>query len=211
MNSKNKKVIYISVISAIAALIILVAIFWSSISVPSNDTGISDILSSTDTATSTASSTNGISSQAVVLGSRTVTNKAAYERIRSNWIWVKTTYTNPAFASSVPSKDKSFTLILNEDKSLSVAGDCNTIKGTYTLAENIVSALETEDEISQGKMKVKASAITKKACEWSKESSFITDLVSASSYIMRPTLLEIPLSNGRGSISFKRVVETEGQ
>ena len=70
-----------------------------------------------------ASST--ITGGATTLGVRTVDEKVAYTRIQSEWIWTKTTYTNPSFTSG-PSKRKDF--ICTKWNKKSITGDCNAIK-----------------------------------------------------------------------------------
>lgn len=205
----KKRTIYISVI-------VLVLIGISVLVLKSNadrkariaNSGISDILEVKDSA-NTASSSASVGT-GTTLGVRTVDEKVAYTRIQSEWIWTKTTYTNPAFAASGPTKGKDFILTLNQDKTLSVVGDCNAIKGTYTLGQNTVSGLETEDEMALGVMGVKISATTKKYCEWSKESSFIKDMSKVSSYDMRNNLLSLTLADGQGYIVFRRNLEVEG-
>lgn len=211
---KNRK-IYVSI-----GIVIVVALvtFWafSYFSVANTaarenriiSSGISEIQGQpTENSTATSGAALGTGT---TLGIRTVSEKAAYSRIQSEWIWVKTTYSNPSFAPSGPTKGKDFVLSLNTDKSISVVGDCNAIKGSYTLDKNTVSALETEDEMALGEMKVKASAMTKKACEFSKENSFIKDLEKVSSYDMRTNLLTLSLANGEGYIVFRRNLEVEG-
>lgn len=211
---KNRK-IYVSIGIVIAVALVT---FWafSYFSVANTaarenriiSSGISEIQGqSTENSTATSGASLGTGT---TLGIRTVSEKAAYSRIQSEWIWVKTTYSNPSFAPSGPTKGKDFVLSLNTDKSISVAGDCNAIKGSYTLDKNTVSALETEDEMALGDMKVKASAMTKKACEFSKENSFIKDLEKVSSYDMRTNLLTLSLANGEGYIVFRRNLEVEG-
>jgi heat shock protein HslJ len=165
------------------------------------ETGISEVQDITST------STSGVVTS---LSARTVENKAAYSRIQSDWIWVKTTYSNAGWASAGPTKGKDFTLTLNDDKTLSVAGDCNAIKGEYTLDENTVSGLETEDEMSMGKIKVSAVATTKKYCDWSKENVFLKDFSKISAYTMRTLQLELFLPDGQGTMIFNRKEELEG-
>jgi len=208
---KNRKIyIGLVVVILVALAIFLVSSYFSEANVAARKnqsvaSGISDILGVT--ATSTASSTVGV---ATTLGVRNVDSKASYARIQSEWIWVNTTYSNPSFAPSGPTKGKDFTLSLNEDKTLSVVGDCNAIKGSYTLDKNTVSGLETIDEMALGEMKVKASAITKKSCEFSKEASFLVDIEKVVSYDMRTNHLSLNLANGQGSMVFKRNWEVEG-
>lgn len=199
---KNQKT-YI-IIGAIVVLVIAVLVYLRSNSEVANkivDTGISEIQEITST------STSGV---ATTLSARTVENKAAYSRIQAEWIWIKTVYSNPGWASVGPTKGKDFTLTLNEDKTLSVAGDCNAIKGEYTLDENTVSGLETEDEMSLGKIKVSAVATTKKYCDWSKESAFLKDFSKVSTYDMRTLQLDLVLPDGQGTMKFKRNLEVEG-
>lgn len=214
VSMKNRK-IYVSIGIVIAVALVT---FWafSYFSVANKaarenriiSSGISEIQGQpTENSTATSGAALGAGT---TLGIRTVSEKAAYSRIQSEWIWVKTTYSNPSFAPSGPTKGKDFVLSLNTDKSISVAGDCNAIKGSYTLDKNTVSAIETEDEMALGDMKVKASAMTKKACEFSKENSFIKDLEKVSSYDMRTNLLTLSLANGEGYIVFRRNLEVEG-
>lgn len=212
---KNRK-IYISI-----GVVIIVAIvaFWAfsyfskaNIAARENriiSAGISEIQGEPTSETS-ASTSGAVLGAGTTLGVRTVSEKAAYSRIQSEWIWVKTTYSNPSFAPSGPTKGKDFVVSLNEDKSISVVGDCNAIKGSYALDKNTVSALETEDEMALGEMKVKAAAMTKKACEFSKENSFISDFEKVSSYDMRTNLLTLSLANGQGYMVFRRNLEVEG-
>ncbi len=212
---KNRK-IYVSV-----GIVIVVALvtFWafSYFSVANKaarenriiSSGISEIQGQ-PTSEASASTSEAVLGTGTTLGVRTVSEKAAYSRIQSEWIWVKTTYANPSFAPSGPTKGKDFVLSLNADKSISVVGDCNAIKGSYTLEKNTVSAIETEDEMALGEMKVKASAMTKKACTYSKENSFITDIGKVSSYDMRTNLLSLTLANGEGYMVFRRNLEVEG-
>jgi heat shock protein HslJ len=215
VSMKNRK-IYVSI--GVVVVVVLVAIwafsYFSKANVAAREnriisSGISEIQGQPTSETS-ASTSAAVVGTGTTLGVRTVSERAAYARIQSEWIWVKTTYSNPSFAPSGPTKGKDFVLSLNEDKSISVAGDCNAIKGSYTLDKNTVSALETEDEMALGDMKVKASAMTKKACEFSKENSFITDLEKVSSYDMRTNLLSLTLANGQGYMVFRRNLEVEG-
>lgn len=215
VSMKNRK-IYVSI--GIVVVVVLVTIwafsYFSKANIAAREnrilsSGISEIQGQPTSETSTSTSGANLGA-GTTLGVRTVSEKAAYSRIQSEWIWVKTTYSNPSFAPAGPSKGKDFVLSLNEDKSISVVGDCNSIKGSYTLDKNTVSGLETEDEMALGEMKVKASAMTKKACEFSKENSFITDLEKVSSYDMRTNFLSLSLANGQGYIVFRRNLEVEG-
>lgn len=199
---KNQKT-YIT-IGAVVVLVIAAVVFIKSNKDVANkivDTGISEIQNITST------STSGVMTS---LSARTVEEKAAYSRIQSDWIWTKTTYTNPGWASAGPTQGKDFTLTLNDNKTLSVVGDCNVIKGEYTLDENTVSGLETEDEMSMGKIKVSAVATTKKYCDWSKENVFLKDFSKISAYTMRTLQLELLLPDGQGTLIFNRKEELEG-
>lgn len=203
----KKRTIYIGVLVLVLIGISVLGI-KSSIDRQSriSKSGISDILQTNDGTNASSTLTGG----GTTLGVRTVDEKVAYTRIQSEWIWTKTTYTNPSFAPSGPSKGKDFILTLNEDKTLSITGDCNAIKGSYTLSQNTVSGLETEDEMALGTMSVKVSASTKKYCEWSKETSFMKDLSKVSAYDMRNNLLSLTLADGQGYIVFRRNLEVEG-
>ncbi len=207
----KKRTIYIGIIALIIiGILALVLVLKSNADRQArlSNSGISDILEIQDGVNGSSTSTS--LKMGTTLGVRTVEEKLAYSRIQSEWIWVKTTYANPSFAPSGPTKGKDFILSLNEDKTLSVVGDCNAIKGSYTLSDNTVSALETEDEMALGVMSVKVSATTKKYCEWSKENSFIKDMVKVSSYDMRNNLLSLSLADGQGYIVFRRNLEVEG-
>jgi heat shock protein HslJ len=96
------------------------------------------------------------------------------------------------------------------DHTLSVTGDCNTIKGNYTIDKNTVSGLESEDEMSIGEMKVTAAAMTKKYCEGSKESAFLSDFSKTYAYDMRPLQLNLILPNNQGVMIFERKLSTQG-
>lgn len=197
---KNKN-IYIGVV---VVVVIALAFFLKTNKDTANqivDTGFSEERDMTATTTTGA---------AVILSARTVEDKMAYSRMQSDWAWVKTTYKNAGWAPAGPTKGKDFVLTLNQDKTLSVAGDCNTIKGDYSISENTVSALETEDEMSLGKIKINAVATTKKYCDWSKEKTFLADFTRVSSYDMRVFQLELLLPDGQGTMMFKRVEETQG-
>ncbi|MCF7865029.1 MAG: META domain-containing protein [Candidatus Pacebacteria bacterium] len=196
---KYKKVYIISAV--IAIVIIAVAIFLRSTDKVA-DNGISELVN-----TPTSTSTDGVINS---LGARDVENKAAYSRIQSDWVWEKTTYSDPSLATVVPSKGKDFILTLNENKKLSVKGDCNVMNGSYSLDENTVSGIETEDEMSLGAIKIGAVASTKKYCEWSKEDAFLKDFSRVSAYNMRTLKLEILLPNNEGVMIFDRKEELEG-
>lgn len=212
-NFRNNKKVYIGIL--VAVIVALVAIFFGSsksneATNESAGTGISDIYNTTST--STAGAVNN-------LQARSVDTKAAYSRIQSEWVWFKTTYSNPAWAPVGPVKGKDFVLKLNEDKTLFVIGDCNTIRGTYTVDKNTVSGLESEDEMALGTIKfdvtgaasaTTASGAPKKSCEWSKEKSFLADLAKVTSYDMRTIQLDLMLPNGQGVMKFKRNMEIEG-
>ena len=202
---QNRKTI-IGVI--VAVIIILLAVFtWRSMADKSNESGVEGLSAviQEPTASSTASSSVGVTA----LGTRTVDNKLAHSRIASEWIWQKTTYAKPGTASNGPIKGKDFVLTLNEDKTLSVKGDCNSISGTYTLDKNTVSGIETEDEMAIGDIKMNATTMTKKACAGSKETAFLADLAKAITYDMRTVQMNFQLPDG-GMMFFKRNLDLQG-
>ena len=216
MRMKNRK-IYIGIVIVIILCLVIygVASYFSNASVAARQSriissGISDIQGASATTTASSGSTTVAVGTGTTLGVRTVSEKAAYSRLQAEWIWVKTVYANPSFAPSGPTKEKDFVLTLNENESLSVVGDCNGIKGTFSIDENTVSALETIDEMALGKMKIKASAVTKKSCQYSKEGSFIVDMQKVNSYDMRTNQLTLLLANNEGYMVFKRNLELEG-
>lgn len=192
------------IVGAVIVLVVATVLFLKSNNQVANkivDTGISEVHEVTAT-----SSTGVVSTLAV----RSVENKAAYSRMQSDWVWKKTTYSNPAWAAAGPVKNGDFVLTLKEDKTFSVKGDCNAISGSYALDKNIVSGIETEDEMSLGEIKVNAVTMTKKYCEWSKENAFMKDFSKVSSYNMRTLQLELLLPNDAGTMIFERKEELEG-
>lgn len=193
----------------VAVIIILLAVFtWRSMANNSNESGVEGLSNviQEPTASSTGSSSVGTVN---TLGTRTVDNKLAHSRIASEWIWQKTTYAKPGMASNGPVKGKDFVLTLNEDKTLSVKGDCNSISGTYTLDKNTVSGIETEDEMAIGDIKMNATTMTKKACAGSKETAFLADLTKAITYDMRTVQINFQLPDG-GMMFFKRNLDLQG-
>ncbi len=212
MNKNKKKIIYI----AGAIVLVLLAIFAVMQKVPFGsqvepgcednavfniNTGNPCIIIDVNGATTTVNSLNTLSSEEAV----------SYARISSEWTWKETKYSRSGWAPSKPDPKKPFSLTLNADGKLSIAGDCNSINGSYSLSENIVSGSETIDELALGKIKFGEFASTKMACGKSLEEAFKSDLAKVSTYEMRPTALTLSLADGQGTMTFVRNITTEGQ
>jgi heat shock protein HslJ len=200
--NKNNKKIYISIAGLI--VIILAAIFFVQSNTKANN---SDNSGGVGTYNPAATSTPGYA-HSLTVGD--VDERDAYARIQSGWIWTKTTYKNPKLAPTGPTKGKDFVLTFNRDKTVSIAGDCNSFQGTYSIDKNTVSGLETIDEMALGAIKISPLVGTEKACAMSKERGFTTDLSKVTSYDLRSLQLHLMLPNDEETITFTRKAELEG-
>ena len=133
----------------------------------------------------------------------------AYADISTDWVWVKPTYTKNGWAPSQPVKEGDFTLKINENKTFSVSGDCNSTTGGYSISESTISGAETPDELVLGKITVTPGVSTLKYCQFSVERPFLSDLYKATSYNFRAGELNLMLQNNQGMMKFMRKVNVQ--
>ncbi|HEY1037389.1 MAG TPA: META domain-containing protein [Candidatus Paceibacterota bacterium] len=207
----KKKIIY--AIAAVA-VIAIIALVWTKgpFGGPKVEVGCEDgAVFNTNTGTPcVVTDENGATTTVSSLNTKEIQVSSAYSRISSEWAWKGTEY-KAGLAPSKPASKGQFSMVLNPDGKVVIAGDCNSINGSFELGEDTVSGPETIDELALGKMKFSELASTKKYCAKSLEQSFVADLGKVVSYEMRPSGLALVLANGQGVMSFEREATTEGQ
>ncbi len=109
----------------------------------------------------------------------------------STWIWYKTVQHNTPLVT--PFNTGAFTLMFNEDGTLSGKTDCNGYFGSYTFG-------------TDGFMKFGALGSTRMFCENSQENVFTSALQDASRYALTESnrVLEITLADNKGTMYFLR-------
>jgi heat shock protein HslJ len=106
----------------------------------------------------------------------------------SEWIWQSTQRPN-GVVTSAPVGGK-FALKFAKDKTMTGTTDCNTISGSFTLNEEVLS--------------FKPFAMTKKFCEGSIEAQYVQDLGLTTSYVIDGSELHLNLNRDAGIMVFVR-------
>ena len=105
------------------------------------------------------------------------------------WQWIRTTYNNDT--QLVPTKAGAFTVTFNDDGSFSATTDCNSMSGTYSVADNILTFGED-------------IAMTRMFCEGSQELVFSEMLREIRSFFFTSRgELVLELKFDTGSVIFR--------